>query len=130
MCDGSLDPAATTARPGGGAVCPTSTANEITCVLDATGRHSITVADAAGTKAGHYGLPPMVGGVGVAAMPCWRFVGEVDEHVRLIVTDRWGDWKPYIEVVRPEGQTLGAVTGLRDGDRGYDTGQYAIELRR
>ena len=96
------------------------------------------------------GLPPMVGSVGVAAMPCWRFVGEVDEHVRLRVTDRWGEWKPYFEVVRPEGQTLGAVTGtttafdsgwtlkdtgthtvlLRDGDRGYDTGQYAIELRR
>ena len=31
--------------------------------------------------------------------------------MRLLVTDRWGDWKPYIEVVRPEGQTLGAHTG-------------------
>src|SRR5262245_34221607 len=50
---GTLDPLATTARPDGGVRC-SSTQNEATCVLDATGRHSITVSDAAGTKTGHY----------------------------------------------------------------------------
>ena len=52
---GSLDPLATTARPSGAVRC-SSTANESTCLLDATGRHSITVTDAAGTKPGHYAI--------------------------------------------------------------------------
>ena len=164
----AMDLVAEVVRPDGTTWCSRTAAASLTCELTSTGTHTILVRDATGERFGQHwwsiqrlddpvgcmtlnsGLPPMVGSVGVAAMPCWRFVGEVDEHVRVLVTDRWGEWKPYFEVVRPEGQTLGAVTGtatafdsgwtlkdtgthtvlLRDGDRGYDTGQYAIELRR
>jgi hypothetical protein len=164
----AMDLVAEVIRPDGTTRCSRTAAASLTCELTTTGTHTILVRDATGERFGQHwwsiqrlddpvgcmtlnsGLPPMVGGVGVAATPCWRFVGEEDEHVRLLVTDRWGDWKPYIEVIRPEGQTLGATTGtltyfdsgwrlndtgthtvlLRDDGRGYDTGQYAIELRR
>ena len=53
---GSLDPAVTVGRPGGGVSCATTTQNDSTCVLDATGTHSVTVADADGTKTGHYAI--------------------------------------------------------------------------
>ena len=163
-----LDLVAEVIRPDGTTWCARVAATNLTCVLTATGTHTILVRDASGEPFGQHwwslqrlddpvgcgtlnsGLPPMVGGVGVAAMPCWRFVGEVDERVQLKVNDLWGEWKPYVEILRPDGRTLGAETGtgtafhsywnlddtgthtvvLRDGDRGYDTGQYNIQLFR
>jgi hypothetical protein len=164
----AMDLVAEVLRPDGTTRCARAAAASLTCELTTTGTHTILVRDQTGERFGQHwwsiqrlddpvgcmtlnsGLPPQVGGVGVAASPCWRFVGEEDEHVRLLVTDRWGEWTPYFEVVRPDGRTLGGHTGtatffdtgwrlgdtgthtvlLRDGDRGYDTGRYAIELRR
>ena len=164
-----MDLVAEVVRPTGTTKCtPADAADGVTCELDSTGTHTVLVRDRTGERSGEHwwsiqqlddpvgcmtlnsGLPPMVGAVGVAATPCWRFVGEEDERVQILVTNRSGDWKPYIEVVRPDGRTDGATTGratffdaggtlnetgtytvlLRDDDRGYDTGQYAIELRR
>jgi hypothetical protein len=154
--------------PDGSTQCSRTTSLNVNCVLESTGTHTILVRDATGERFGDHwwtiqrlddpvgcatlnsGLPPMVGNVGVAGMPCWRFVGEVDERVRLKVNDLYGEWKPYIEILRPDGRTLGGQTGtltsfdsswsldetgthtvlLRDGDRGYDTGQYNIQLFR
>ena len=145
---GSLDPAATTGRPGGGVSCATTTQNDSTCVLDATGVHSITVADAAGTKTGHYaislqrlndpvGCGPALsyGGSAAASLTvagdseCHRFSATAGDRVRVNWQATTAGLNPAVEVVRPDGSSLCGITGGPLTCTAPVTGTYTLLVR-
>ena len=121
---GTLDPAVTTGRPGGGVSCATTTQNDSTCVLDATGVHSLTVADAAGTKPGHYAISvqrlndPVACGQALSFSgnataeslavagdsECHRFSATAGDRVRVNWQATTSGLNPFVEVVRARRQ--------------------------
>ena len=162
------DPVAEVISPDGTTQCSRTAAANVTCLLDSAGTHTLLVSAAAGESFGSYwwtlqrlndpvgcgtltsGAPPVVGNVGLVAMPCWRFVGEAGEDLYFMVNDLWGEWRPYMEFVGPDGRPIGAHSGtitsfefyrhlydtgwhtvlLRDDGRGLDSGQYDIQFFR
>jgi hypothetical protein len=162
------DPLAEVISPDGTTQCSRTAAANVTCLLDSTGTHTLLVHTAAGEWFGTYwwtlqrlndpvgcgtltsNTPAVVGNVGMVAMPCWRFVGEAGETVQFKINDLWGEWRPYMEFVGPDGRPIGAHSGtvtsfdiyrrlydtgwqtvfLRDDGRGLDTGQYDIRFVR
>ncbi len=146
---GSLDPAVTTGRPGGGVSCATTTQNDSTCVLDATGVHSITVADAAGTKTGHYAISLQRLNDPVACGPalsfsgnavadsltaagdseCHRFSATAGDRVRVNLLATTTGLNPAVEVVRPDGSSLCGITGTPLTCTAPVTGTYTLLVR-
>ncbi len=134
---GSVNPVTEVLRPDGTSVCPLSFADDLTCTLDVSGKHTVLVRDAAGAGAGtgtvELGLERLndpsscpsigfgpTGTVGVigqrAELDCFaRSGGSVGQRyfVRVVETSAAAATL-VVEVVRPDGSTVCAPTGSTD----------------
>ena len=126
---GSLDPAVTV-HPNGVSPCVGMTADNATCTLTATGRHSIAVADAAGTKTGQFaisiqrlndpvgcGAALSYGTVGTLGLltatgdsECHRLTVGAGDRVRVQTQAVASGPAPGAELVRPDGWSLCGIS--------------------
>ena len=116
----------------------------VSCLLAATGTHTLLVRDATGAQSGQFraalqrlndpvgcrtlslGLPPVVSDIGPAQMECWRVHGEDGGRLRLRVNDRQGDWETFVEIRRPNGRLFGGQ-GASDATWDvFDTGTHTL----
>ena len=141
----ALAPLAEILRPDGTTRCAPSGAENQTCVLDASGTHTILVRDAAATVGGYaLGLQRLDDPVGCTLKPfattaargvvtttgetdCWRFGGTAGLRVRIRVVKGSGALDPVVEVVRPDGTTRCTATRSDDVTCQLDvTGNHTI----
>ena len=119
----ALAPLAEVLRPDGATRCAPSGAENQTCVLDASGTHTILVRDSA-ANAGGYSLAVqrLNDPVGCTPKPfattaargavtttgetdCWRFGATAGLRVRIRAVKASGALDPVVEVLRPNGTT-------------------------
>jgi hypothetical protein len=142
-------------RPDGTTVCAATTNTDLTCPLDATGTHTIFVADNAGSQTGDYaiamrrldsiggctlltfGAAPFNATISAAAeIDCFRFSGAMGDQIRI---EAGGAVVLQREVIRPDG-TINCpgcqldVTGTHKivvgSFNGVATGDYKISIQR
>lgn len=126
---GALSPFREIIRPDGTSLCGT-VVTEMTCLLDASGVHTLLINDFGGTDTGNYSLylqrlnepvgclpiafsgVPTNGTIDVAAeTDCYTFDGAVNNRIRVRTVAISGALAPFKEVVRADGTTLcGTVT--------------------
>ncbi|MGH2948878.1 MAG: hypothetical protein ACRDPC_21925 [Solirubrobacteraceae bacterium] len=121
---GALDPKTEVLRPDGTTRCSPTRDDDLSCVLDRTGTHTILVRDSAGTFTGGYrlGLQRLNDPVGCSSLSygtgaatgslattaetdCWRFTAGSANRVRLRVIATTGAWTPIAEIVDGWGTT-------------------------
>src|SRR5439155_24402446 len=117
---GTLFPLQEVVRPNGTTRCFSSGCTDQRCPIDATGTHTIIVADSGGTNTGDYsiaiqrlnsptgctaltfGALPKKGTIGVAGvMDCFTFSGIGGHQIRVLVVTTSGTLSPHQDVVRP-----------------------------
>lgn len=119
----TLAPLAEVLKPDGGTRCTPSGAKNQTCVLDASGTHTILVRDSAANVGGYaLGVQRLNNPVGCSPKPfattsslgvvtttgetdCWRFPATAGDRVRIRAVNTSGALNPAVEVVRPNGTT-------------------------
>ena len=91
--------------------------------------------------------PTIRAGVALAASTCYRFEAVEDEWVEVDIADVYGEWEMEYEIISPNGYSLGDADSpgsygqfwvpqesgthtliVRDGDRGFDTGQFDVQV--
>ena len=119
----ALAPLAEVLRPDGTTRCAPSGAENQTCVLDASGPHTILVRDSAANVGGYsLGVQRLNNPVGCSPKPfattsshgavattgetdCWRFPASAGDRVRIRAVKTSGALDPVVEVLRPSGTT-------------------------
>jgi hypothetical protein len=134
-------------RPDGTRRCAPAAAESATCVLDATGTHTLLIRDSPGDAFGHYWATlqrlndpvgctplssqvPVAGSIGLVESECWRFSGTAGDWIQIELDKTWGSFLPGLELLRPDGTTLsrhGGNTGSYDFFKELrDTGTHTI----
>ena len=119
----ALAPLAEVLRPDGTIRCAPNGAENQTCVLDASGTHTILVRDAAVNVGGYsLGVQRLNNPAGCTPKPfattaslgvitttgetdCWRFPVTAGDRVRIRAVKTSGALNPVVEVLRPSGTT-------------------------
>jgi hypothetical protein len=128
----ALAPVAEVLRPDGTTRCAPNGAENQTCVLDASGPHTVLVRDSA-ANAGGYSLAVqrLNDPVGCSLKPfattsargavtttgetdCWRFGATAGLRVRIRAVKTSGALDPVVEVLRPDGTTRCSATTRDD----------------
>lgn len=152
-------------RPNGTTLCGPTSVLDLTCLLDSTGTYTIRVFDNNNTDTGGYSLhllrlnnPVNCSSISYDALPsigsidlpteydCITFNGEINEKVRVRMTETSGALIAYQEWLRPDGTSLCGPSSLVDLDcvldtsgthtilisdnNGLDTGGYRIYIQR
>ena len=124
----ALAPLAEVLRPDGASRCAPSGTENQTCVLDASGTHTILVRDSAGNVGGYsLAVQRLNNPVGCTLKPfattaahgvvtttgetdCWRFDATAGHRVRIRAVTTSGALNPVVEVLRPTGTTRCSAT--------------------
>jgi hypothetical protein len=136
-------------RPDNTVLCGPTTMRELTCMLDASGTHTVVVQDNLGTGIGQYGVhvqrlddpvgcAPLAYGSSVTAtisavaeMDCYRFEGAAGDQALLDITVSSGIMIQEVEVLRPDGTTVcGPATPIGEFPCPLDaTGTHTILVK-
>jgi len=141
----ALSPLTEVVRPDGTTRCAPSGAENQTCVLDASGTHTILVRDSAANAGGYsLGVQRLNNPVGCTPKPfattaslgvvtttgetdCWRFPATAGDRVRIRAVKTSGALNPVVEILRPSGTTRCNPTATDDVTCQLDiTGTHTI----